>query len=882
MTPRIRAGLLALCLLGPAHAAGQPPARPARPPAAAPYRDARRPIPVRVRDLLGRMTLEEKFWQLFMSPWDSTDAPGSLAHGIFGLQVRLAGPPADVVRRQVEQLNALQRMLVEDTRLGIPGLMFEEALHGLLAPQATVFPQAIGLAATWDTALVHRVGTSIARESRSRGIRDLLSPVLNVASDVRWGRTEETYGEDPWLASRLGVAFVSALEGAGVVATPKHFVANVGDGGRDSYPIEFNARMLEEQFFPPFRAAIAEGGARSVMTAYNSVAGVPATQNRALLRATLKEGWGFGGFVISDMSATGGPTVLHMTEGSTADAAAHAFRAGLDVVFQGRVHEAAPYLSAIRRGLVPTAVLDEAVARVLRVKFALGLFERPYANVDSAIHWNDHAAHRGLAREAARQSLVLLQNRGALPLAARVNRVAVIGTDATEARLGGYSGSNAQVTSILDGVRGRAGRDAIVTYAPGPGRLSTAVATIPVDAVASAGAPGWTGSYFASPALGSTPVFVRRDPTIDYSWTLSGPGPGLPADWYGVRWEGTVTVPAGPARRIGIEGNDGYRVFVDDTLRLDRWRKESAGTHLVALSLLPGTRHAVRVEFREMRGNGRVRLVWDAPEGNRWRDEIDHAVEAARTSQVAVVVAGIEEGEFRDRASLALPGHQEAMIRAVAGTGTPTVVVLVGGSAITMTAWIDSVAAVVHAWYPGEEGGHAVAELLWGDLNPSGRLPITFPLAEGQLPLSYNHRPTGRGDRYLDLPGEPLFPFGFGLSYTSFAYTDLRVDPPETRTGDVAIRCVVRNAGDRAGTEVVQLYLRDILATTSRPVAQLAGFTRVALAPGESREVTFRVNRSQLQMLDVNGRWVVEPGTFQVMLGSSSRDIHLRGTFDVR
>ncbi|MBL8959252.1 MAG: hypothetical protein JNJ98_05330, partial [Gemmatimonadetes bacterium] len=260
--------LAAWCLLAPALAAAQPQARgaAARPPASAPYRDARRPIDVRVRDLLGRMTREEKFWQLFMAPWDSTDAPGSLAHGIFGLQVRLAGPPADVVRRQVAQLNALQRTLVEETRLGIPGLMFEEGLHGLLAPQATVFPQAIGLAATWDTALVHRVGTAIARESRSRGIRDLLSPVLNVASDVRWGRTEETYGEDPWLASRLGVAFVSAIERAGVVTTPKHFVANVGDGGRDSYPIEVNTRLLEEQYFPPFRAAIAEGGARSVMT----------------------------------------------------------------------------------------------------------------------------------------------------------------------------------------------------------------------------------------------------------------------------------------------------------------------------------------------------------------------------------------------------------------------------------------------------------------------------------------------------------------------------------------------------------------------------------------------------------------------------------------
>lgn len=835
-----------------------------------------------MRDLLGRMTIEEKFWQLFMSPWDSADAPGAVSHGIFGLQVRLAAEPTTTaVRRQVTRLNAVQRQLVEQTRLGIPGLMFEEALHGLHQPQATVFPQAIGLAATWDTALVQRVATAIARETRSRGIRDVLSPVINIATDVRWGRTEETYGEDPWLTARMAVAFVRAFERAGVVTTPKHFVANVGDGGRDSYPIELNTRLLEELHFPPFRAALHEGGARSVMTSYNSVAGLPATQNSWLLRSTLKESWRFPGFVISDMSATSGPTVLHLTEASTATAAARAFRAGLDVVFQGRVHEGAPYLDAVRRGMVPAARIDDAVARVLRTKFELGLFEQPYANVDSAVHWNDHPSHRALARDAARQSLVLLRNRGQLPFR-RPTRIAVIGRDASEGRLGGYSGSNARVVNILEGIRARAGEAATVTYAAGPGRLPTSFATIPSTAVTGGGAPGWSAAYFSSPELAGTPVLVRQDPVVDFSWTLSSPGRGLTPDWYGARWEGTVTIPPGSPRRIGVEANDGFRLFVDDTLRLDRWSKESAGTFVTATPLAPGSRHAIRLEFRETRGNGRVHLVWDADSAGTWRAEIDRAVEAARASEVAVVVVGIEEGEFRDRASLALPGHQESLIRAVAATRTPTVVVLVGGSAITMSRWIDSVDAVVHAWYPGEEGGHAVAEVLWGDVNPSGRLPITFPQAEGQLPLVYNHRPTGRGDRYLDLPGEPLFPFGFGLSYTSFAYTDLRVEPASIPpSGTATVRCRVRNTGTRAGTEVVQLYLRDVLASTSRPVAQLAGFTAVVLAPGEEREVAFRVDRAQLQMFNEAGRWVVEPGTFRVMVGASSRDIRLRGAIEV-
>ena len=874
-------GVVALWLGLPAATAAPQPS--SRPPATAPYRNARLSVERRVRDLVGRMTLEEKFWQLFMAPWDSADAPGAMAQGIFGLQVRLgAEPTVTAVQRQVAQLNAVQRQLVEGTRLGIPGLMFEEALHGLLLPQATVFPQAIGLAATWDTSLVQRVAAAVARETRSRGIRDVLSPVINIATDVRWGRTEETYGEDPWLTARMAVAFVRAFERAGVIATPKHFVANVGDGGRDSYPIELNARLLDELHFPPFRAALAEGGARSVMTSYNSVAGIPATQNAWLLRSTLKASWRFPGFVISDMSATSGPTVLHLTEASTATAAARAFRAGLDVVFQGRVHEAAPYLDAVRRGMVPVARIDDAVSRVLRAKFELGLFEHPYANVDSAAYWNDHPTHRALARDAARQSLVLLRNRGRLPFTNRPTRIAVMGLDATEGRLGGYSGSNARVVNILDGIRARAGESARVTYAAGPGRLPTSFATIPPSAVTSSGAPGWSAAYFPSPDLTGTPLFARQDPVVDFSWTLSSPGRGLTADWYGARWDGTVTIPAGSPRRIAVEANDGFRLFVDDTLRLDRWSKESAGTFVTSATLAPGSRHAIRLEFRETRGNGRVHVMWDADSADAWRAEIDRAVEAARASEVAVIVAGIEEGEFRDRASLALPGHQEALIRAVAATRTPTVVVLIGGSAITMSRWIDSVDAVIHAWYPGEEGGHAVAEVLWGDVNPSGRLPITFPQTEGQLPLVYNHRPTGRGDRYLDLPGEPLFPFGFGLSYTSFAYSDLRIDPASIApSGTVIVRCRVRNTGTRAGTEVVQLYLRDLLASTSRPVAQLAGFTSVVLAPGEEREVAFRVDRTQLQMLDEAGHWVVEPGTFRVMVGASSRDIRLRGAIEV-
>jgi beta-glucosidase len=866
----LRSASLALAVAAlPRPAAGQPVL-------GAPYRDPRLPVTQRVRDLLDRMTLEEKFWQLFMIPGDLDDPAEDWSNGVFGLQI---APRSGTARGHAERINAIQRFFVERTRLGIPIIPFEEAVHGLAREGATMFPQAIGLAATWDSGLVGRVAAAIARETGSRGIRQILSPVLNLASDVRWGRVEETYGEDPYLASLMGRAFVATFERAGIVATPKHFIANVGDGGRDSYPIDRNERTLEEVFFPPFKAAIQEAGARSVMTAYNSVDGSPATQNAWLLETKLKREWGFPGFVISDAAATGGATVLHHTEPNTAAAARDALTAGLDVIFQSSFPQHRPYLDAFRRGLIPDSVIDAAVARVLRVKFELGLFEHPYADPDSAAYWNGHAGHRRLALESARAALVLLRNEGGLlPLPGTIRSVAVIGADAGEARLGGYSGPGIERISILEGIRQKLGA-ARVHYVSGPGRLSPAYAVIPAEGLGN----GLRGEYFDNPAFAGQPRFVRTDRRIDFGWTLNSPGQGIPFDWYSVRWTGTLTGPKSGATQLGVEGNDGYRLYLDGRLLLDNWKKQSYGTRFAPLSLRPGSSHQLRLEYFETSGNARLKLLWNAGIPNDWRATIDSAVVAARRSAVAIIVAGIEEGEFRDRSSLRLPGHQEELILRVAATGTPVVVVLVGGSAVTMLPWLDRVAGIVDAWYPGEQGGHAVAELLFGDFNPAGRLPISFPMTEGQLPLVYNHKPTGRGDDYLDLSGRPLFPFGFGLSYSSFAYSALTIEPADIPPdGSATVRCRVKNVGPRAGDEVVQLYLRDVLASVARPVIQLAGFQRIHLLPGEEREVGFTLGPEQLRMLDSKMRWTVEPGTFRVMLGASSVDIRLRGELVVR
>ena len=863
-------------------------------------------VPVRqerVQDLLARMTLEEKFWQLFMIPGDLDDPATDYSKGIFGLQVS-TGPAggASIARAHAERINAIQRYFVERTRLNIPIIPFEEAVHGLARDGATMFPQAIALAASWDTRLMDRVSSAIALETRSRGIRQVLSPVVNIADDVRWGRVEETYGEDPFLASEMGRVFVAAFERAGVIATPKHLVANVGEGGRDSYPIDHSERRLLERYLPPFDAAIRGARARSVMTAYNSVDGLPATQSPRLLNDLLKKTWGFTGFVISDAAATGGATVLHMTEPNTPVAAQHAWEAGLDVVFQSSYGQQRPYLDAVQRGLIAPAIIDAAVARVLRAKVELGLFDQPYVDVEAAGRANGSAEHLALAREAAAKSIVLLKNEArTLPLAPTTRSIAVIGVDAMEARLGGYSAAGINKVSILDalrsrgtsgaddsrGVRGQRGADdrrgirgprgLRIEYAPGPGRAIHEFVTVPAESLQI------HGEYFDNIQLTGTPRLTRQDRQVDFRWTLNSPGRGIPFDWYSARWTGRITVPKQPPRRIGVEGNDGYRLYLDEQLVIDNWKKQSYGTRTTNVRWTPGTSHAIRLEYFESTGNARLQLIWDADVNDNSGALIADALALVHRSDVALVVAGIEEGEFRDRAVLALPGRQEELIRRVAATGKPTIVVLIGGSAVTMASWIDHADAVLDAWYPGEQGGMGIADVLFGDTNPAGRLPVTFPMSEGQLPLSYNHKPTGRGDDYVNSTGMAAFPFGFGLSYTAFEYSGLSMEPASIpAAGTATVRCTVKNTGTRAGDEVVQLYIRDVLASVARPVMELKGFQRVSLAPGASTTVTFTVGPEQLRLLDRDLKWLVEPGAFRIMVGASSKDIRLRGELTVR
>ena len=844
------------------------------------------------------MTAEEKFWQLFMLA-ESWELPKErYEKGIFGFEggesegkaqgqmisVSTAGSAVGLVKK----INAAQEFLLKNTRLGIPMIPFGEALHGIVREGATSFPQSIGLAATFDIELMHRISSAIAEETKCCGIRMVLSPVVNIADDPRWGRTEETYGEDPWLSSAMGVAFVSEFEKAGIITNPKHFVANSGIGGRDSYPVHYTERLLEEIYLPPFKACIKQGGSQSVMAAYNSLDGTPCTANDWLLNKKLKKDWAFDGFVISDAGATGGSNCLHMTAKDYYESTVLAMNNGLDVIFQTDFDHYRLFQPAFLDGSIKQQAIDEAVSRVLRAKFRLGLFDNPYNDTAKAVHCFGSPEHLALAREAAQKSVVLLKNYdNALPLRPSDNSVAVIGTDAVEARLGGYSGPGYKKVSILEGIKSRFADSSLVIYSPGCGRSSQENITIPAGFLSTGenenSIPGLKGEYFNNIELEGSPILTRTDPSVDFRWTLYSPDPSINYDWFSVRWTGYLTFPETGDFYIGVEGNDGYRLFLNNTFIISQWVKGSYGSQLKKFHFEKGKSYPVKIEFFESSGSVRLKLVWKKEEDTKWQKTIANAVETAKKAKEIIVVAGIEEGEGLDRAFLNLPGHQEEMILKLAELKKKIVVVLIGGSAITMSKWINKVDGIIYCWYPGEQGGNAVADVLFGYANPAGRLPITFPMTEGQLPLTYNHKATGRNDDYSDISGEALFPFGYGLSYTSFEYSDLKISPSSIKAGDSAIvRIKVSNKGKLEGDEVIQLYIKDLFASVARPLKELKACRRIHLLPGESKELSFTITPEMLTILNLSLERAIEPGDFRILIGASSKDIRLRCTLSVK
>ncbi len=847
------------------------------------YKNPDLTIETRVTDLIGRMTLEEKIAQLqcTLAEVEGTDLVEKNAIGNVGCILR---PYA--AKEAAEKMNRIQKTALEKTRLGIPILMHDEALHGLVGNAATSFPQAIGLAATWNTELMKQVAAAIALETKSRGIRQALSPVVNIARDVRWGRVEETYGEDPFLTARMGVAFCKSFEDEGVITTPKHYAANVGDGGRDSNPIHFSERLMREIYFPGFKACFQEGKARSVMAAYNSYDGTPCSSNHWLLTEILRNEWGFQGIVVSDYGSVGGIFDLHRTAATKEDAAKQAIEAGLDIELPNIYIYGEPLLNAVKQGLVSEATIDESVRRLLTLKFELGLFDDPYSDPQEAEALNDSKGNRELALNAARETIVLLKNENnVLPLdIEKIKSVAVIGPFADVAKLGGYSGFGTKSVTPLEGIKNKASSAAAVIFEKGcevaPAMLTPILAEHLIPSDGKAGERGLKGEYFNNMNLAGEPALIRIDPQVHFDWGGQSPDEAIHTEQFSVRWTGKLVPPESGEYQIGVTTDDGVRLYIDGKLVTEYWQDRGPTTNIVTMKLEKGRQYDIRMEYYENLGGAVASLGWDfEPDSDR---SLQKAVQEAKNADVTIVFPGIIEGEGRDRASLDLPGQQENLIKQIAETGKPVIVVLTNGSAVTMLNWKEKVSAIVEAWYPGEEGGNAIADVLFGDYNPGGKLPITFPLSVAQVPLYYNTKPTGRGYDYVDMSGKPLFPFGHGLSYTQFEYSNLKIDQKKIKSNERAVVSFdIKNIGKLAGDEVVQLYLHDVIGSVSRPLKELKGFKRISLKPGEKESLTFELMPDDLSLWDANMNWIVEPGTFEVMMGSSSEDIRLQGIFEV-
>src|SRR6266404_2643080 len=744
-----------------------------------PYRDSSIPVEQRVADLLSRMTLEEKIaqlggtWQNRGQVHDETllfvgknreflpDRAAVLLKNGLGEMSRPSeqrGP-----REMAEFTNTLQKWIIEHTRLGIPILFHEECLHGHAAPKGTAYPQAIALASTWDTALVHDVFSATAQEVRARGAQQCLTPVLDLAREPRWGRTEETYGEDPYLTSRIGVAAIQGFQGVGpaidkshVMATTKHFaVHGQPEGGTNVAPGNYSERVVREYFLKPFQAAIQEAHAASLMPSYNEVDGIPSHSNRHLVDDVLRHEWGFQGVVVSDYFAVNDLVVLHHVAANQEVAARTALEAGVDVELPA-VATYRTLLQQVRDGRVSESLVDRAVARLLRMKFLTGLFDDPYVDPDYAEKVTNSPEHQQLALKAAHEALILLKNQNSLlPLdRAKYRRIAVIGPNAGEVHLGGYSNNPGRGVSVLQGIKSKVGSGGEVLFAEGCKITET------------------------------------------------------PPDW------------------------DADKVVLGD------------------------------------------------PALNAKR--IQEAVQVARKSDVVLLVLGENEQtsleawaatHLGDRDNLDLLGNQDDLAKAIVETGKPVVVLLLHGRPNSINYIAEHVPAILDGWYLGQEGGTAVADVLFGDANPGGKSPITVPRSVGQLPDYYYQKPSAKRG-YLGSTTEPLFPFGWGLSYTTFQYANLHLNPATIgSSGETKVSVDVSNAGKVRGDEVVQLYIRDEVSSVTRPVKELRGFRRITLSPGETKTVELALGPNELSFLNREMRRVVEPGTFKIMVGGNSDEL---------
>jgi beta-glucosidase len=771
-----------------------------------------------------------------------------------------------------------------------------EALHGVVRPgRFTVFPQAIGLASMWNPELHYEIATAISDEARARWneldggkkqtelYSDLLtfwSPTVNMARDPRWGRTPETYGEDPFLAGVLGVQFVKGLQGNDphylkVVSTPKHFAANNEEHNRFVCNPQIPERQLREYYFPAFEMCVKEGKSASIMSAYNSINGIPCTANPWLLTKVLRQDWGFDGYVVSDC---GGPSLLvsAVKYVKTKElAAALSLKAGLDLECGDEIY-IEPLLNAYKQYMVSQADIDSAAYRVLRARMRLGLFDdsqsNPYNKIPPSVVGSEK--HKQLALESARQSIVLLKNKNkTLPLNPnKIKSIAVVGINAGTSEFGDYSGApvNAPV-SVLQGIRNKAGDKIKVVYVPWKSAVDG------MEIISKAHFPeGLTTEYFPNMDLKEEPK-VRKEEWINYEPDNQAPDPFLPKNSLSIRWTGKLKPTVSGYYTFSFTSSDGCRLFIDDKNLIDSWNMRSVATDTIGMYLEAGRDYRLKAEYFNNRDYAVARLQWKTPEiGKKERiDMYGDAGKAVSECEKVIAVLGINktiEREGQDRSDIDLPADQMEFIQEIYKINPNIVVVLVAGSPLAIN-WLDeNIPAIINAWYPGEQGGTAVADVLFGDYNPGGRLPVTYHHSLDELPPFDDYDIT-KGRTYKYFKGKPLYPFGYGLSYTTFEYKNLRLkDEKDT----IEVSFDVKNTGAMTGDEVSQVYVNLPETGIEMPLKELKGFKRNTLQKGETQKVDIKIEKKSLRYWDENtGTFIVPSGTYKFSVGSSSADIRL-------
>lgn len=814
------------------------------------YQDINTGIENRIEDLLSRMSLEEKI------------------NMISGDVTRFDSRPNE--------------------RLGIPALHMADGPVGVRSSEpSTAFPASVCMAATWNPDLMIRLGHALGRECKAKGKNVLLAPCVNIHRVPHGGRNFESFGEDPYLAAKIVANYIKGVQSEKVIATVKHYACNNQEFERNSIDAKVDERTLHEIYLPAFRAAVQDGGVWAVMSAYNRLNGHYCSSNTLLLTDILKNRWGFQGFVMSDWGAVHSivPTLY----------------AGLDLEMPTTQYFIIEDVKdAVERGRIKPSKIDDKVRRMLRAMFHMGFFDK--IEIDSGAC--NTPEHHAIALQVAQEGIVLLKNQNdVLPVGSDVQSIAVIGPNAAKLAYGGGGSSRVRpfrTISPLDALTSKAKKECAIRFESGT-FFEDDFTTIPSEYLVPPEGydkkRGLLGSYYTNPNIEGDPVMQQIDDKIDFEWNREGPEGLEEFDFFSITWEGKLLAPENGLYTIGIASDDGSRLYINGEQVIDTWiRRGGSGFkyEYTTVELEKGKPVDIRIEYCEMWWNAAIRLIWQKLE----QYPLDRAVAAAKSSDMAILFLGStlnDDSEGRDRTNLALPAEQEEMILAVAEVNPKTVVVLNCGAGILMDKWLDKVSSLVLAWFPGQEGGDAIADILLGSVNPSGKLVTTFFKNWEDCPAYGNypgkddvlHYAEGvfMGYRHFDAKGiDPYFPFGHGLSYTDFEYKNLLISKKKVKAGEtVTVSLTLRNIGDRDGAEVVQLYLGDENASVPRPVKELKGFQKVFLKAGEEKTISLTVQPKDMKFFDINTHdWKAEPGKFNVYVGSSSRDIRLKGSFTLK